>query len=695
MEDERMVEQMEIMQKCIQKEKLEFIDIKKQIEEKQKQLNDLKKEESEKRALIQFTIQDAKKILLKYSKEKKEEVNIKKQLENEIKEWEMLYASDPVVQAGKQDVKLKSKYGMNTLNGIGILFLLASFLTFGHYIYKNYMNDVIKILALFLVSGIFFLAGEILWRYQKDKKIGNIVSSLGVASFYIAVLFHNLYMKLVSENILFVLSIGMTILAYVLTVKRKAWFVYIIGVLGIYAVVFENFVLENNTSVTVLVLLLLFAISIANIFIPKRSNYQFCIQSIVHIFFLYCLPFTGKIISVLYPFIMLLPFVYVIVREKDDIATQKVNRLIPLIYIFLFSEKPLLIGYIVLWCIFYGITKKQVFIDYIFIVIYLLFYKYFVENLEYYGTVLSCMLWITYMVSKKIRSKTLEIIIYVCSTFLQLYLFAQWNKIDFIFILFFLLLCVYVSGKENPNTFFAMFFKYSTFFSLSVLFLQRCKWIEGYEVYICSLLLLMFLCAIHIVPLLKDRYHLTVKKIGLSMAVALLMIKVIAPYHIYDVFILATLFYFIFYLIIHKNFLENENLLEYRTFGYMIYVSFVILLTLLWRQCVMEVKDFVFSFVFLVIGFINLFLGIWKEKKEFRDYGLVLVIFTSIKLLFFDLSFISYLVKASVFFVSGTIALVGAYYYDKKVKKEGRKKIDDKKDRSREEKENDKKDINI
>lgn len=46
----------------------------------------------------------------------------KKQLEKEIKEWEMLYAGDPVVQAGKQDVKLKSKYGMNTLNGIGILF---------------------------------------------------------------------------------------------------------------------------------------------------------------------------------------------------------------------------------------------------------------------------------------------------------------------------------------------------------------------------------------------------------------------------------------------------------------------------------------------------------------------------------------------------------------------------------------------
>lgn len=109
----------------------------------------------------------------------------------------------------------------------------------------------------------------------------------------------------------------------------------------------------------------------------------------------------------------------------------------------------------------------------------------------------------------------------------------------------------------------------------------------------------------------------------------------------------------------------------------------------------MEVKDFVFSFVFLVIGFINLFLGIWKEKKEFRDYGLVFVIFTSIKLIFFDLSFIFYLVKASVFFVSGSIALVGAYYYDKKAKKEGRKKIDDKKDRSREEKENDKKDINI
>lgn len=685
MEDKKIIDTIELRNQ-LQKELLEWNQLQIERERLQNQLTNLRKEEEEKKIALQIHIKEAKKFISNVDvieenetlKERKQEEI--EQLEKEIKEIERsLYHRETSYLSGdRQQNKTAMFHGTKALNIIGVCFFLIAFLTLGNYLYQNYMNDVIKGLSLFILSGVIVLFGELLYHYQKEKQLANVVSAIGIAGFYISVIFHNLLLKVMPAFPLFVLAIGITILSYQMTIKKKSWGISVIGLLGFYSVLCETFTLDYRVPVTLMIFSMLLLVQVVNLWIPKQNKFQFFIETLLQIG-CFSLVFAQKIsqsegsvlLSFVYHCYPIFSFGILLYSfKKWETLEQYIwNQLLPLFYFLCFGvDFELTLYQLVLVC-FYSVIKKQIFLDYIVIALYFILDAYKIDN--WYSIFFASILIIHYYVIQKTNgSMLLKITLYISTIVFQGYMVSTFNEIELVMSAMVLFFFIYSSSKKNKNSKLALFFKYSTF--LLVFYFVNKYFKELYEdiLYVYSLLILIFLILIHKVELLKDKHHLIVKRIGLCVLMLVLVIKGIEPYRIYDVIALSILAYIVLALAVNKKFLESEKLINYRPMGYSFYVTFVLWMVLIWSQGIMKMEDFVSSLVFLIFGFLNLFFGIWKSKKGIQDYGLLLVIFASVKLIFYDLSSISYLVKIISFFIIGTIALVFSYYYNKKNKQD-------------------------
>lgn len=75
-----------------------------------------------------------------------------------------------------------------------------------------------------------------------------------------------------------------------------------------------------------------------------------------------------------------------------------------------------------------------------------------------------------------------------------------------------------------------------------------------------------------------------------------------------------------------------------------------------------------------------MYYGLMRKEKLFRVYGIVVLAFTLIKLMFFDLSHLSSIAKVVVFVVLGVIMLIGTFFYQKISKEESGEKKEESKE---------------
>lgn len=165
-----------------------------------------------------------------------------------------------LVKRAKQN-QWEMKVGLNWINKIGILLILFGVGAVFNYSYHNWMNDYMKGICFFILGGLFLTGGE--WFYRKRKTVFSMgLLGGGIAILYGSIFYSYFTLKIIHFDLGLGLSIIVTLLTAVLSIRYNSATVGSLGLIGGYlpflslVFIFGGLSLDNYLAVMGYLLLL-------------------------------------------------------------------------------------------------------------------------------------------------------------------------------------------------------------------------------------------------------------------------------------------------------------------------------------------------------------------------------------------------------------------------------------------------------
>jgi hypothetical protein len=202
--------------------------------------------------------------------------------------------SEEVIQRRIKQNQVELKIGLNWMNKIGILLILFGVGAAFKYSYSTWFNSYMKGSAFFLLGALMLLGGEWLYRKRKETFALGLLGG-GISVLYGSIFYSYFLLDIIDLTVGIGLSVAVTVLAVLLSLRYQSRTVCSIGLVGGYLPLFSYmgaFGLEGTAVYAAMGYLLLLNLFILIISLGKRwtvvhyISFLFNIPSMLALIFL-------------------------------------------------------------------------------------------------------------------------------------------------------------------------------------------------------------------------------------------------------------------------------------------------------------------------------------------------------------------------------------------------------------------------
>lgn len=193
------------------------------------------------------------------------------------------------VQKADKDVHnyddMEKKIGKSFMGIVASALIFVSLILFATLIYP-YLNDTIKICAMYVISGAFLVTGLLLLRRDRDSRLYISLAGCGVGAIYISLLLTNIYFGVIGDITLYILILGWVIGVCFLS-KLQSWVFLVIGQAGVFiSMCFGHEMCASAQDTKKLLILTLFFVVAFSIFFISHLCRKFNDNTTNHVFFI-------------------------------------------------------------------------------------------------------------------------------------------------------------------------------------------------------------------------------------------------------------------------------------------------------------------------------------------------------------------------------------------------------------------------
>lgn len=622
---------------------------------------------------------------------------LKTQTKVELEKNIPLIDSKKKVEVKREEDSSKRKFefnlGVNILSIIGVILILISFVTFGRFVYVNYMNNFMKGISLFIISIAILGLGEFL-----HKKIKNPVSigiiSLGVAALFSSVIINYLSLRTINSIVALIITLTVTIISMLISNKYSSNIIRAISLAGGYICLSPMNTLNEIQSITTVIILC--AIGIFNILNPiknEKEKIPFNIYSIILSLIVYV-----KIISqgflddkalIIYSIVNCIIINIMFLREGNSLEESKVSykkiRIIALYFIFsiiIVNFRDIEMTYSIIIYSFYLLilvllfikgknTKWLFYIQFIITAIYMS--AIFENNNLLTGVVVILTLTSLYLFFKN-NNIFINAALWICIGSSIADYFSKFDYLEtilcrLIYVVIFAL-AIFILALKNKNNILLIILKYF-YIILFFVFINSLEILNGFTNKV-----LIFLTINIIFTVISYEFEiLRHKDIELHNFILLIITGFlnIISLNILNIniiqFIIIVVLGISNILLLNKS--DNKSYIvknNYLILG--IYLALVILRLSNLRVFPSLIGTIIGDILLMMLSLACIWAGFKIKIKNIRKYGLILALLTCGKVVFVDLYIRNFIIKTILFLLTGCIALLISYAYTKIEKKQ-------------------------
>lgn len=576
------------------------------------------------------------------------------------------YEDDP-------DKKFEFKVGTNILGIVGAILILISLITFGKYVYTNYMSNLAKGVSLLLISTAILASSQFIFK-KKLPKFALGICALGIGCLYASIIINYLVLDVFTSTIAIVLTVVVTGVSINLSCKDNSNIIRIIGFAGAYMCLFPMHFLYGITSYITIAILII--INIANVFFPIKNKIFLLYSSIINVIFCELLVATRflekpALLTFLLVTLIINNLMYMkFLKEDDDSVYCVAGLLSSLSLIVLVLSKGNIIFRGICLLISAGsylITKNKLrmvhFINFEFTLIFLMIiYKNDLESLFSVFYIALMATTMAYMM-KNNKNKFLQAYFIGLVSF-GLMLFAFSDMPDLILFGIAFPAMIWFLSDEYKNNMALIIFKHSYLAAIAfiIIFMQRPFSVQT-NVLLSCVLCIIYILVTNFVPKLK---HDHIESSNFALIISGLFLCTIIGLDDPILCLISLVIGSVFIIMLtSEKFINIKDLLNHKIIVYSLYSTYGI--CALFVTCgVKETWSNILLSIFLMIAaFINVWAGFKFRAIEVRRYGLILSLIVCAKLLIIDFYSFEFLMKSVLFLVVGVIALSISYVYSK------------------------------
>lgn len=571
------------------------------------------------------------------------------------------------------DKKFEFKIGTNILNIIGAVLILISLITFGKYVYTNYMSNLFKGIFLFAISIAILLSSEFIFK-KKLPKFASGICALGIGCLYSSIIINYLVLYLINSTIALVLTVAVAGVSMHISCRDNSNIVRIIGLVGAYMCLMPMHFLYGITSYITITILII--INIANMFFPIKNRIFLIYSSIINVVFCEVLIisrflekpalFTFLTASLIINNLMYMKFI----REKDDsryYTACLLSSLLLILFNLYNSTIPFRLICLLISAVSYFITINKLkivnFINFQFTMIFLMIiYR---NDLDMLFSVLYIALMVTTMVyfMKNHDNKYLQTyFIGLVSFGLMIFAFSDMPDLLLYGIAFPAMIWFLSDKYKNNGALVTLKNAYLTAIAFIIIFMQRPFAIE-IDVLLSCVLCIIYILVTNFVPKLK---HDHIENSNLALIISGLFLCTVIGLDDPVICLISLVIGSVFIIMLtSERFISNKTLLDHKIIVYSIYSTYgvcALFATYGFRE---TWSNIILSIFLMIIAFINVWAGFKFKAIEVRRYGLILSLIVCAKLLIIDFYSFEFLMKSVLFLVVGVIALSISYVYSK------------------------------
>lgn len=578
--------------------------------------------------------------------------------------------------------KFEFKVGSNMLNVLGVIMILIAIITFGKYIYTNYMTDMLKGVFLFAISSLILVSGETIFS-KKNTKFAIGISALGVGALYSSLVINYLFLETINSLMAIILTIVITGVSLMVSSKNNSDIIRILALIGGYGcLVPTDYLTTSQSYITVAILLI---ISFANIYIPINKPNFSIYSSVLNIVFCTIINFTGFLelpaIIIYFTFttifnnLMYIKLCRSNYNERDHILA--IITTICLMTVFLGVMECSIVTVIINVLIIltsYLLANKKLRSAYYSHGIYILLYLCAQGTFE--GIILDIILVLitisTFIMICKSDDLYFKLILIILIT-IDLINFIEVTTIiaGTIYVILFSSIIWLLSDKyKNEPPLILLKNSYVVAFAIVVYSNMP------FEAYINSLLAFLVLVIYvikltHIEKIRHDNYKNCNKFI---LVISLILLNITMGFALTEVMLSLALSTIMLVLLISPKYVESNFIKIHKILICSLYITYGIIKI----YYASEINTSLLSIILILFAFINVYIGFRKNISEVRKYGLILSLIICAKLVFIDSYSYDFIIKAVVFLMVGIVVLSISYIYNKLEQEANNKnKIDD------------------
>lgn len=593
----------------------------------------------------------------------------------------------------KEKNKIEFKVGANILSIIGVILILISFVTFGRYVYVNYMSNMLKGISLFVISSVILVAGELAHRKLNNKFSIGIIS-LGIGTLYSSIIINYLSLRTINSIVALVITAILTGLSILISSKHNSNIIRLVALFGGYFCLVPMNTLDTIQSITTVVILCL--IGLFNILNPiknENAKISFNIYSIVLNLIVYTKillqGFLDDSAMVVYSIFICILINTMFLREVKRESKNTIYRRAGIIGLYiLFSialvgfidinkniKNVLYIIYLVTLLTLFIKEKCKQWIIYIQFVITVIFIFFNIENYYAITGVFIALTLISSFLVVKYNNSFIKVSSYICIVMSIIDFFSGESYLEIliyrlIYILVFII-SIYALALNNKNSKGLIILKY-IYILLFALFFNSINIFTGIInksiVFIC--IGIIFNIIMNELDILR---HKNIEECNFVSLLILIFINIIILlcFDLKMIQFVILVILGITNIMLIKKLYNKENIITnniYFLCGIYLTLSIIKLNSLKIFTCI--TGSIITNVLLMVLSFVCIWIGFKLKIKKLRKYGLIISLLTCAKVILIDSYVSNFIMKTIVFLLMGCIALVISYLYSKIEKKQ-------------------------
>lgn len=570
----------------------------------------------------------------------------------------------------KAEQNLEFKLGSNILNIIGVILILIAFITFGSYVYSNYLNETLKGIFLFVIAGITIILGEKVFN-KKVPKFATGISALGVGGLYASLIINYLILDTINSVVAIILTLLITGISILISKSNNSNVIRVIALIGGYGSLFPMNSLNGFQSYITVIMLLL--ISVANVCVPLNNKKFSIYSSILNMFFAILMSSSyliDDIPKILYLIGTLGLNNFMYIKSFKDENNYKLSALLTSLALILMSATmgyELVVGlsYLIISIICYVLSTKELKnIYYIHIVSILISLNiaYSYEVGIFYSVIYSAILLSTvylWLINKDKYLKNTSIFIIGFGLF---HLIAVENILDAIIYTLSFGFIIWKVSIDNKEDKLSVLLKHLLFGVVSYIIIVNSGLDVELGVKIISVLAILYILALNNIELLKDN---NVKKANKIILITVFILINLIWVGLLNLLINLAVGTGVLLLLTNSNYVESKFLEKHKFLLYSIYLTYGVTMLFEVSNIESDISNILISVLLMIIAFANVWIGFKLNDLELRKYGLILSLIVCAKLIFVDFYLFNFIIKTILFLIVGIVALIISYVYSK------------------------------